>query len=88
MISDVEMPRLDGWKLLDWVQEHEAALPVVLMSGMAPGALLRLAHDHGARGVLPKPFDLRKLRELLESMFNFAGKPNIVTFCNPRSLHA
>lgn len=75
VISDVEMPRLDGWKLLAWVQEHEAALPVVLMSGMVRGTFLHLARERGARGALPKPFDVRRLRELIEAMFDLAGRP-------------
>ncbi len=80
IISDVEMPRLDGWTLLAWVQEHEASLPVVLMSGMVPGTFLRLARERGARGALPKPFDLRRLRELIEAMFDFGGRPCLTEF--------
>ena len=86
VISDVEMPRLDGWKLLAWVQEHEAALPVVLMSGMSPAIFLRLARERGARGALTKPFDLRKLRQLFETLFDFAGRPGSTEFYCPQPL--
>ena len=74
VISDVEMPRLDGWELLAWVQKHEADLPVVLMSAMLPRIFLPLARQCGARGALSKPFDFRKLRHLIETLFDLEGR--------------
>ena len=54
VISDVEMPQADGWQLLAWVQEHEAALPVVLMSGMSPRHLPALGARTGSTWSAPE----------------------------------
>ena len=85
VISDVEMPRLDGWGLLAWVREHDAALPVVLMSGGVPERFVRTARRLGARGALPKPFEFKKLGALLESMFDLAGQPRSGFYCSETS---
>ena len=80
VISDVEMPRLDGWGLLAWVREHEAMLPVVNMSGVLPGAFIRTACENGARGAIPKPALLLHLHAVLMALFDGTGQPRLTPF--------
>jgi DNA-binding response OmpR family regulator len=62
LITDLLMPDLDGWGLLDQVREQDPTLPVILMSAIDPtrwrGVSLP-ALDHVV--FLPKPFDLETL---------------------------
>lgn len=63
VITDISMPRLDGWGLLAQVREAEPTLPVLLISAVHPhvrGHSLP-APDHTA--FLAKPFDLDVLLE-------------------------
>jgi DNA-binding response OmpR family regulator len=78
VISNVEMPRLDGWGLLDWVRHQETALPVVLMSALSGRSFVNAANDRGARGVLEKPLLASQLRKLIEALFDPQGehRPN------------
>ena len=84
IISDVEMPRMDGWELLAWVHEWRAELPVVLMSGVNnTRVFVRAARIGGARGALPKPLLSAGLHELLEALFDAAGRPRPSGFYCP-----
>ena len=74
VLSDVDMPRLDGWGLLAWVRTHEAQLPVVLMSAGQTEGFVHAAKAGGARGALRKPFGLRSLYELLASVIGSPGE--------------
>ncbi|MCD6057003.1 MAG: two component transcriptional regulator, winged helix family [Thermomicrobiales bacterium] len=61
LITDVMMPGMDGWMLLATVREDLPALPVIVMSGVDPGAdrLDVLSADHTL--FLRKPFDIDTL---------------------------
>src|SRR5207249_11376878 len=36
LLLDLQMPDVDGFDVLNYLQEHHKALPVILLSGMAP----------------------------------------------------
>ena len=65
VITDVMMPHLDGWALLDKAHERNPSLPVILMSA---GDWIRRRRtapipDHAA--FLAKPFAVEDLLELV-----------------------
>jgi two-component system, OmpR family, response regulator len=65
IITDVMMPHLDGWALLDRLHERTPSLPVILMSA---GDWIRRRRttpvpDHAA--FLGKPFAIEELLELV-----------------------
>ncbi len=67
LISDVSMPRLDGWELVQRVR-HGAAqpgLPIILVSAEPRPACLP-----GNLHYLGKPFDPRILREMVGELLN------------------
>jgi EAL domain-containing protein (putative c-di-GMP-specific phosphodiesterase class I)/CheY-like chemotaxis protein len=57
VLSDVNMPELDGFGLVAAVRKHDEELPVLLMTGdpSLDGAVRAI--DHGAVSYITKPFD-------------------------------
>lgn len=37
LVTDVEMPRLDGTALAEWIRHINSTLPIILMSGSVDG---------------------------------------------------
>ena len=66
-ILDVSMPGMDGWSLARALRARGHAAPVLMMSAnLGEGAPAGEAADHDA--VLPKPFDLARLIDLLGAL--------------------
>jgi CheY-like chemotaxis protein len=57
IISDVEMPNLDGWELLEYVKTDEnfGHIPVVMVTSLSGEEHLKRADDLGADAFLAKP---------------------------------
>ncbi len=65
VLLDVMMPGLDGWSVLDQLEEPLPA--IIVVSGLATDrdAHRRHAIELGALGFVSKPFDSEKLLELI-----------------------
>ena len=63
LLSDLEMPRLNGFELIEEVRRKPdlAALPLLVMTTRAGEKHMRLAFDLGATDYLTKPVDESKL---------------------------
>lgn len=69
IVSDVQMPILNGIELLQWIRA-QAGTPVILMSGFSRLLELMKPKDIGAMAFLPKPFQPIALVELVEKSLN------------------
>ena len=67
LLSDVHLDGMDGVELLRRVREHDLDLPVILMTGAPSLETAVKAIEHGALRYLFKPFNLDKLREVLDT---------------------
>ncbi|HTO53076.1 MAG TPA: response regulator [Myxococcota bacterium] len=67
VLSDLHMPRKNGFELLRLVQESWSGTPVILFSSFPSVEAQRQALEGGARRFLSKPFALAALREAVES---------------------
>ncbi|HRY30351.1 MAG TPA: response regulator [Elusimicrobiota bacterium] len=56
VLSDVQMPGVDGWTLLSWMKQNRPGCPVGLMTGIPYVSVRETAVKAGAVGVLMKPF--------------------------------
>jgi excisionase family DNA binding protein len=65
ILLDVMMPKVDGWEMLQRVQERHGVgtIPVVMFSGKVDEGTDAEARARGARGFIGKPFDPRQLIE-------------------------
>lgn len=67
LILDVRLPGMSGLELLEELNNREINVPVVLVSGHANDEMLELGLAHGARTLFEKPFDARKLIEVVKN---------------------
>jgi DNA-binding response OmpR family regulator len=68
LLTDVGLPRLDGWRLLQLcrAQEFLGDMPVIVMSAIAD--LADLAMARGADGFLVKPFSWQDARHAIDEV--------------------
>ena len=63
VITDISMPRLDGWGLLAQVRQDDPTLPVLLISAVHPNVRGHSLPTPDHTAFLAKPFDLDVLLE-------------------------
>jgi DNA-binding NtrC family response regulator len=63
VVSDIHMPGMSGIELLRAVREHDADLPVLLVTGQPSWEGAAQAIEYGVFRYIPKPFDLPTLRQ-------------------------
>jgi CheY-like chemotaxis protein len=64
ILTDMMMPGMSGADLLDALRQAGVTVPVILMSGKP------LTMPEGFFGLLEKPFDLRKLAQVVTAALN------------------
>lgn len=64
IITDVQMPRLDGMGLLEAVNKMEVKTPVVVMSGYTDYSEKEIKRRQGLM-LLKKPFEMAQLHEVI-----------------------
>jgi CheY-like chemotaxis protein len=72
LVTDLHMPGMDGFELMDRVRRHEryASVPIVVITGCTDPEIARSARDHGANAVFIKPYSPAAVREKLERLLN------------------
>lgn len=63
VLLDVVMPGVDGWQMLQRMQERHGSIPVIMFSGQVEPDSAADAETRGARGFVGKPFDPQQLIE-------------------------
>jgi DNA-binding NtrC family response regulator len=72
VITDVLMPRLDGFGLLKNLRENHPEIAVILLTGQGSVEMaLRAIQEEGAYHYFEKPIDMRKLRLVVERAAEF-----------------
>lgn len=72
VLSDVYMPRMNGFKLLLEVKNRVADLPVLMMTGYSSAAQVLSTSKYRNVHFLPKPFRLSELGDKVRSMLGTA----------------
>jgi excisionase family DNA binding protein len=63
VLLDVVMPGVDGWQMLQRMQERHGSIPVIMFSGKVDDESAADAERRGARAFVGKPFDPQQLIE-------------------------
>ncbi len=69
VLLDLQMPDVDGFDVLNYLQEHRKALPVILLSGMPPDQIqhkMSGLHNHELPPLFIKPVDVDQLMHVVE----------------------
>jgi excisionase family DNA binding protein len=61
VLLDVVMPGVDGWQMLQRMQERHGSIPVIMFSGQVDEQSAADATSRGAQGFIGKPFDPQQL---------------------------
>ena len=56
VVTDLKMPRMDGFSILSHIMEHYPEIPVIIITGYSTSEMERLAREGGAIGYIAKPF--------------------------------
>jgi CheY-like chemotaxis protein len=68
VLSDINMPGLDGLELLGAIKQGRPDLPVIMVSAYGDNARRRRASELGAFEFINKPVDFNKLKEQLRPL--------------------
>jgi CheY-like chemotaxis protein len=61
VVTDLKMPRMDGFTLLAFIMEHYPDIPVIIITGYSTPEMEKLAKEGGAVGYIAKPFMIDNL---------------------------
>jgi CheY-like chemotaxis protein len=72
VVSDVQMPEMDGFAVLEQVRNHDqvATTPVILLTSLQDRTHMRQGMTTGADDYLTKPFAPQELREAVSAQLN------------------
>ncbi|WP_235218470.1 response regulator [Paenibacillus sp. FSL R7-269] len=68
LITDIKMPRMDGFQLIEEARGHLKQLPIAVLSGFSEFDYARKAMRFGVLDYLLKPIDKAQLYDLLKSV--------------------
>jgi len=68
ILLDVMMPGMDGWGMLQRIQERHGSIPVIMFSGQVDEQSAARAEERGASGFVGKPFDPQQLIDQAKSI--------------------
>jgi DNA-binding NtrC family response regulator len=70
VITDLDMPGMDGWNLAFRIKEKSPNTPVVLITGKERRAVLEKIKDSSVDFALFKPFRLEDIQKMVQSMLD------------------
>ena len=68
MLSDINMPGMDGLELLAAIKQRRPDLPVMMVTAYGDDERRRRAAEHGATEFLTKPVDFDHLKTQLQEL--------------------
>ncbi len=68
LLSDINMPGMDGLGLLRRVKEQHVGLPVIMVTAYGDDERRRKAAEFGAREFVTKPVDFDALKQQLQQL--------------------
>jgi CheY-like chemotaxis protein len=73
ILSDINMPGMDGLSLLREIKQRWSELPVMMITAYGDDERRRRADEYGAAEFLTKPVDFNLLKERLNELTNGAA---------------
>ena len=74
VLSDVSMPRMNGWETLTALRQIAPGIPVILASGYSEEQVMDGTHPEKPQAFLGKPYGFKELRNAIQlSLTDAAG---------------
>jgi PAS domain S-box-containing protein len=73
VISDLSMPRMNGWETLSALRTLRPDIPVILASGYDEARAMASKTEEQPQAFLPKPFMMQTLKQTLEQVLGDKG---------------
>ena len=73
-ILDINVPNIDGIKILKKIREYYDEVPVIIISATVELDILKKAYDFGCNDYLKKPFFIDELEIKIEKLLNISDK--------------
>ena len=73
ILSDINMPGMDGLALLREIKLRRPELPVMMVTAYGDDERRRMAQEHGAAEFIAKPVDFDPLKAELRGLSNAAA---------------
>jgi DNA-binding NtrC family response regulator len=73
ILTDLEMPNMDGYQVIDYAKKHHPTVPVIIMTGSWSSDLKALVCKTGVARCLEKPFRFEDLSEMIREALEKHG---------------
>jgi len=83
VLLDLTMPKMSGKECFRMMRRRYPDLPIIICSGYSIESAARELLNQGALAFLPKPYNLTRLREVIEEVL-----PSILAKKKPEQMHA
>jgi len=70
VVSDIHMPRMDGFTLMTKIKSKYPDTPIILITGFSVSEAKKMAFEKGADAFVAKPFHLKELKNVIDSIFS------------------
>jgi CheY-like chemotaxis protein len=70
IITDLLMPELDGWKVLEMTTQTQPSPRVIIITAHGKEDSRRIAKEKGAWAYVEKPYIIDTIKEILRDVFN------------------
>lgn len=70
VVSDIHMPRMDGFTLMTEIKNRYPETPIILITGFSVSEAKKMAFEKGADAFVAKPFHLKELKNVIDSIFS------------------
>lgn len=70
VVSDLKMPRMDGFSLMAQMKEYYPGIPVIIITKYGTGEMEREARQLGAVAYIQKPFVIRELTDYIKKIID------------------
>lgn len=70
LFMDVEMPKLNGIEALKEIKKINSSAKVIIITGNTSSDCEKILQDNGATAIIYKPFDIQKIKQLIEHFDN------------------
>ena len=70
VITDLKMPKMNGWRLLSMLRRRDLDIPVIIMTGYVPEEGQKLLTSKEIVGFVTKPIDFQTLSQMVNNVFS------------------